>query len=136
MAWTTPKTDWVGTDRFYASDWLRIVGNVKYIADIVGVAYTPYTAVTNGQTVLSSSDRNVVTDTIEQIYASLNSSWNRGYVFPRKDYGSTWNSKDLNIIESLLLNMKEQIDGTLDDTVIYYAGDEIICGDVLSVGLL
>lgn len=136
MAWSTPKTDWKGTDYFTSTDWLRIVNNLKYIADSVGVAYTPYTSVVNGQTVLSSSDRNVVTDTIEKIYAKLNSSWNRGYVFSRKDYGSTWDSRDLNAIESLLLNLKEQIDGTIDNKVVYYAGDEIICGDVLSVGLL
>lgn len=136
MAWIPPKTDWKGTDYFTRTDWLRIVNNLKYIADSVGVAYTPYTSVVNGQTVLSSSDRNTVTDTIEKIYAKLNSSWNRSYVFPRKDYGSTWNSRDLNAIESLLLNLKEQIDGTLENKVLYYAGDEIICGDVLSVGLL
>ena len=27
--WTTPKTNWVGTDYFYATDWLRIVGNLE-----------------------------------------------------------------------------------------------------------
>ena len=75
MAWTTPKTKWVGTDRFFASDWLRIVGNLKYIADDIGIAYTPYTSVTDGNTLLTSADRNVVTSLIEEIYAALHSTW-------------------------------------------------------------
>ena len=93
MAWITPKTDWVGTDTFNASDWLRIVGNVKYIADSLSIAYTPFTSVTDGQTLLTSKNRNDVTDMIEKLYSALYSSWNRGYVVPRVDYGSTWNSR-------------------------------------------
>lgn len=133
--WTTPKTNWVGTDYFYRGDWLRIVGNVEYIADILGVEFYPYTAVYNGRTLLKARERNYVTNTLETLYATLNASWERGYVAPRVDYGSPWNSRDLNIIESMLLNMKEQIDGTVSNTVEYYS-DEIICGDTISVGLL
>lgn len=136
MAWTTPKTDWKGTDYFTAADWLRIVGNVKYIADALSLTYTPYTAVTDGQTLLTSSNRNAVTNMLEQIYATLFASWNRGYVFPRIDYGSTWNSKDLNNIESMIRDLKKQLDGELTNEVTYYADDEIYCGDSISVGLL
>ena len=136
MAWITPKTDWVGTDTFNASDWLRIVGNVKYIADSLSIAYTPFTSVTDGQTLLTSKNRNDVTDMIEKLYAALYSSWNRGYVVPRVDYGSTWNSRDLNIIESLIRDMRSQIDGYLKPTVYYYTGDEKYSGSALSIGLL
>lgn len=136
MAWITPKTDWKGTDTFNASDWLRIVGNVKYIADELYLAYTPYTSVTDGQTLLTSKNRNDVTEMIEKLYSKLSSSWNRGYVVPRVDYGSTWNSKDLNIIESLILNLQRQIDGELTKKVEYYSGNEIVCGDNISGGLL
>ena len=136
MAWITPKTDWKGTDTFNASDWLRIVGNVKYIADSLSVAYTPFTSVTDGQTLLTSENRNDVTEMIETLYAKLSSSWNRGYVVPRVDYGSTWNSKDLNIIEALIRNLKRQVDGELSNKVKYYAGNEIKCGDTISSGLL
>lgn len=132
--WTTPKTDWQGTDYFEASDWLRIVGNVEYIADQLGLAYTPYTTVAAG-TLLTSTQRNEVTDMLNQIYTALNASWNRGFVEPRTDYGSAWNSRDLNIIEEMLLNAKEQIDGTISNEVEYYS-DEILCGDTISVGLL
>lgn len=133
--WTTPKTDWQGSDYFMAADWLRIVGNVEYIADSLGIAYTPFTAVTDGQTLLTSQDRNNVTDMLETLYIALNASWNRGYVAPRVSYGSAWNSKDLNIIENMLLSMKGQLDGELSDKVEYYT-DEIFCGDSISVGLL
>lgn len=138
MAWITPKTDWNGTDTFNASDWLRIVGNVKYIADSLSVAYTPFVSVTDGQTLLTSKNRNDVTEMIEKLYAELSSSWNRGYVVPRVDYGSAWNSKDLNIIESLLRDMKKQIDGELPKAVVHYAGNEIYSswGGEISIGLL
>jgi len=136
MAWTTPKTDWVGTDRFFASDWLRIVGNLKYITDNVGIAYTPYTSVTDGDTVLTSADRNVVTNLIEEIAVALHSTWSREVVKPRSDYGSTWGSRDLNIIEKTLEAFKDQIDGVIVENCDNYAGGEQICGDNLSVGLL
>lgn len=136
MAWITPKTDWKGTDTFNASDWLRIVGNVKYIADSLSVAYTPFTSVTDGQTLLTSENRNDVTEMIEKLYAELSSSWNRGYVAPRVDYGSTWNSRDLNIIEALLRNLKRQIDGELSSKVDYYCGEELKSGEVISSDLL
>ena len=136
MAWITPKTDWVGTDTFNASDWLRIVGNVKYIADALSIAYTPFTSVTDGQTLLTSKNRNDVTDMIEKLYAALYSSWNRAYVLPRIDYGSTWNSRDLNNIESAIRDMRLQIEGYLKPTVYYYTGDELNCGEAISIGLL
>lgn len=134
--WTTPKTNWVGTDYFTATDWLRIVGNAEYIADAISYSgFTPYTAVTDGVTLLTPSRRNYVVKAINTMYKRLYISRERGYVAPRTDYGSPWNSRDLNIIESMLLNMKEQIDGTVSNTVEYYS-DEIICGDTISVGLL
>ena len=136
MAWTTPKTDWVGTDRFFASDWLRIVGNLKYITDSVGIAYTPFVSVTDGNTLLTSADRNVVTSMIEQIAVALHSTWSREVVKPRSDYGSTWGSRDLNIIEKTLEAFKDQIDGVIVENCDIYAGNELICGDNLSVGLL
>ena len=134
--WTTPKTDWEGTDTFNASDWLRIVGNVEYIANELSIEYTPFTSVTDGSTLLAVTRLNAITDMIEKIYAALYASWNRGYVAPRVNYGSPWNSKDLNIIESFLLKAKEQIDGTISNKVVSYAGNEIISGDTISLGLL
>ena len=136
MAWTTPKTDWKSTDRFFASDWLRIVGNLKYITDSVGIAYTPFVSVTDGDTLLTSADRNVVTNLIEEIAVALHSTWSREVVKPRSDYGSTWGSRDLNIIEKTLEAFKDQIDGVIVENCDIYAGCEQICGDNLSVGLL
>lgn len=136
MAWTTPKTDWKSTDRFFASDWLRIVGNLKYITDSVGIAYTPFVSVTDGNTLLTSADRNVVTNLIEEIAVALHSTWSREVVKPRSDYGSTWGSRDLNIIEKTLEAFKNQIDGVIVENCDIYAGGELICGDNLSVGLL
>lgn len=136
MAWITPKTTWVGTDPFTAADWLRIVGNVEYLATAMSIPFTPYTSVTDGETLITSKQRNDVTDMIETLYATLYSSWNRGFVMPRIDYGSAWNSKDLNIIEALIRNLKRQLDGELSSKVDYYCGKEIRCGDTVSLGLL
>ena len=136
MAWITPKTTWVGTDPFTATDWLRIVGNVEYLATAMSIPFTPYTSVTDGETMITSKQRNDVTDMIETLYATLYSSWNRGYVMPRIDYGSAWNSKDLNIIEALIRNLKRQLDGELSSKVDYYCGKEIRCGETVSLGLL
>lgn len=136
MAWITPKTTWVGTDPFTAADWLRIVGNVEYLATAMSIPFTPYTSVTDGETLITSKQRNDVTDTIETMYANLYSSWNRGFVMPRIDYGSAWNSKDLNIIEALIRNLKRQLDGELSSKVDYYCGKEIRCGETISLGLL
>lgn len=136
MAWITPKTTWVGTDPFTAADWLRIVGNVEYLATAMSIPFTPYTSVTDGETLITSKQRNDVTDMIETLYATLYASWNRGFVIPRVDYGSAWNSKDLNIIEALIRNLKRQLDGELSSKVDYYCGKEIRCGETVSLGLL
>ena len=132
--WTTPKTNWVSTDTFSASDWLRIVGNLEYITDDLGIAYTPCDTVSDGD-VITSADRNVVTNLIEDIYISLHASWNREVVAPRVDYGSTWSSRELNIIEQTISDFKDHIDGTLNGNNIIYVG-ELICGDTFTVGLL
>lgn len=134
--WTTPKTDWQGFEQFHAGSWERITGNVEYITDALSLACPTFRVVVNNETMLTTSDRNAVTDTLNLIYATLKASWNRGYVAPRVSYGSAWNSKDLNNIEKFLLDAKAQIDGTLSGGAINYAGDEIICGDAISVGLL
>ena len=134
MAWQTPKTDWSGNNYFRATDWNRIDGNVEYIATALSLPYTTK-SVSNGD-ILTAGDRNNVTDTLDLIYAALQASWSRTIVARRVDYGSAWDSKDLNAIETFLLNAKAQIDGQISDAVVYYAGSEIYCGDSISVGLL
>ena len=135
--WRTPKTDWVGTDYFTEVDWVRIVENVAYVAYELNIEYTPNIDVSDGRTILSSADRNIVTDMIEQLWATLCISENRGYVAPRVDYGSAWNSRDLNVIESMTQLAKDiGVDHIRDNYIYNYCGDEIICGDVVSVGLL
>lgn len=34
MAWITPKTDWVATDRISATDYNRIINNLQYLKDL------------------------------------------------------------------------------------------------------
>ena len=133
--WTTPKTNWEGTDTFGRVDYYRIAGNTEYVASELGISYTASAGVAQGY-VLTSKERNDITDTLNAIYDALYASWNRHYVLPRVDYGSAWNSKDLNGIEEFLLTAKEQIDGTINNNVEYFAGNETICGDTLSLGLL
>lgn len=132
--WTTPKTDWVGTDSFSASDWNRIDKNVAYIADRLSKSYS--TNVKSDFMLLTSYERNVVTNALVTYYRSMYSSWDHRYIEPRIDFGSAWNSVELNAIESMLLNMKLQLDGELPQNDFYRCGDEICCGETFSVGLL
>ena len=136
--WTTPKTDWQGSDTFSASDWLRISGNVEYIADAVSYSgFTPLTNVTDGETLLTAADRNNITKNLmKMLNIKLYSSWNMGLVAARVNFGASWNSTELNIIEDMLLNMKAQLDGDLPQNDFYRTGDELCCGDTISVGLL
>ena len=136
MAWKTPKTNWVGTDTFGSGDWFRITYNTEHIANALSVPFNPFGNVSNTVTLLTYAHRNNITDTLDKLYEALGASWDRGYVAPRVAYGSTWNSRDLNIIESMLLNMKKQLDGEISGNVEYYADTEIYCGDDISVGLL
>lgn len=140
--WTTPKTNWVATDRFMASDWIRINNNVGYLNlffQYMGydIPFTPYTDVTDGVTLLTPTDRNNVTDALDEMYRVAGVSWNRGFVSPRVPYGSAWNDKDLNIIENLCLGLYELSRHVPEfEPYVYYYSDEIYCGDVVSVGLL
>ena len=135
--WRTPKTDWIGTDYFTETDWVRISENIAYVAEELEIEFTPQLDVSDGRTILSSADRNAVLTALEEVWAAVCASDNRRYVAPRIDYGSPWNSQDLNTIEDMTLIAKEiAIDHTRYNYVVNYAGDEIICGDTVSVGLL
>jgi hypothetical protein len=39
MSWTTPKTDWEGTDNFNLADYNRITGNIQAMADLGSLMY-------------------------------------------------------------------------------------------------
>ena len=42
MAWITPKTDWLPTDYINTEDYSRILGNLKYLADLFNIAVQEY----------------------------------------------------------------------------------------------
>lgn len=44
MAWTTPKTDWVSTDKFNIVDYNRIKNNIAYLGNLIltNVGYFDY----------------------------------------------------------------------------------------------
>ena len=42
MAWETPKTNWVSTDRFNISDYNRIKNNIVYLEEIGNEVYKPF----------------------------------------------------------------------------------------------
>ena len=136
MSWTTPKTDWNGTEYFGSGDWIRITENLSILATAYSVSFTPHSAVTPFVTALTSADRNNITNTLEKVLNKAYASWNRGYVAPRIDFGSAWNSTDLNIIEDMMLNLKKQLDGEISGNDFYRCGEEVCCGETMSVGLL
>lgn len=42
MAWGTPKTNWVSTDRFNISDYNRIKNNIEYLEEIGNEVYKSF----------------------------------------------------------------------------------------------
>ena len=132
--WREPKTNWIGTDGFAYADMRRITGNAEVLSVKFDVPFTPYAEVIANGNYLTASDRNNITDFLESVYRSGSFTFNRGYVAPRVSYGSAWNSRDLNNIEKLMYDLyyaQPYVDRTFN-----YAGDEIACGDTVSVGLL
>lgn len=43
MAWQTPKTNWISTDRFNISDYNRIKNNIEYLGEIGNEIYHYFT---------------------------------------------------------------------------------------------
>lgn len=121
MAWQTPKTDWSGEvvdgvyvgDRFNAVDFNRIKNNLEYLRELAVKMYEEFTIQSLG------SDRTpkdyFYADEINKLEANLTTinskSLKRSYGSAPTyvDNGNTMDFKELNRLESAILDLHERL---------------------------
>lgn len=121
MAWQTPKTDWSGEvvdgeyvgDRFNAVDFNRIKNNLEYLRELAVKMYEEFTIQSLG------SDRTpkdyFYADEINKLEANLTTinskSLKRSYGSAPTyvDNGNTMDFKELNRLESAILDLYERL---------------------------
>ena len=121
MAWSTPKTDWSGEvadgvyvgDRFNAVDFNRIKNNLEYLRELAVKKYEEFTIQSLGNE-LTPKDY-FYADEINKLEANLTTinskSLKRSYgVAPTYvDNGNTMDFKELNRLESAILDLYERL---------------------------
>lgn len=115
MAWVTPKTNWVKTDRINYVDYNRIKNNLAYLRDLAGQLYREFDITVDPDKGQYSSwpyasEINHLEDNLETI---------RGHTYPfatgqrRKYYGNApaidW--QELNRLESATLLIHDNLQG-------------------------
>ena len=110
MAWQTPKTNWINTDYFNVADYERIVGNLKYLKDLLELMYSPVTTeeMTENKTyasMLYASEINAIESNLEVINQGTY-SFDLGQTKTYTPNGHTPTYEEFNRIESAILRLK------------------------------
>lgn len=112
MAWITPKTDWVSSDKILYTDFNRITGNLAYIQELSDKLYS-YTisSLPDAQTRADkpyASKLNAIETVLEQI--NLNTyAFNIGETQTYVANGHPFDYNELNRIESWTLRIYETL---------------------------
>ena len=121
MAWTTPKTDWNGEtvdgvyigDRFNAVDFNRIKNNLEYLRELAIKMYEEFSIQSLGsdrtpKDFFYADEINALEDNLKTIN---NNSLKRSYgnVPVYVDNGNTMDFKELNRLESAILDLYEKL---------------------------
>lgn len=121
MAWSTPKTDWNGEtvdgvyigDRFNAVDFNRIKNNLEYLRELAIKMYEEFSIQSLGsdrtpKDFFYADEINALEDNLKTIN---NNSLQRSYgnVPVYVDNGNTMNFKELNRLESAILDLYEKL---------------------------
>lgn len=121
MAWSTPKTDWNGEtvdgvyigDRFNAVDFNRIKNNLEYLRELAIKMYEEFSIQSLGSDRTSkdffyADEINALEDNLKTIN---NNSLKRSYgnVPVYVDNGNTMDFKELNRLESAILDLYEKL---------------------------
>lgn len=121
MAWSTPKTDWNGEtvdgvyigDRFNAVDFNRIKNNLEYLRDLAIKMYEEFSIQSLGsdrtpKDFFYADEINTLEDNLKTIN---NNSLKRSYgnVPVYVDNGNTMDFKELNRLESAILDLYEKL---------------------------
>lgn len=131
MAWTTPKTNWVLSDRFNIGDYNRIKNNLQYLIDetLAMCRPFPYTPMGADLTDYTGHRTAAQFNAFEQNLEAINQA---GFT---QDYGTTQTFfangafikyDELNRIESACLSIKGYLDnmraGVVDKRLAYILG--------------
>lgn len=121
MAWSTPKTDWNGEtvdgvyigDRFNAADFNRIKNNLEYLRELAIKMYEEFSIQSLGsdrtpKDFFYADEINALEDNLKTIN---NNSLKRSYgnVPVYVDNGNTMDFKELNRLESAILDLYEKL---------------------------
>lgn len=121
MAWSTPKTDWNGEtvdgvyigDRFNAVDFNRIKNNLEYLRELAIKMYEEFSIQSLGsdrtpKDFFYADEINALEDNLKTIN---NNSLERSYgnVPVYVDNGNTMDFKELNRLESAILDLYEKL---------------------------
>lgn len=121
MAWSTPKTDWNGEtvdgvyigDRFNAVDFNRIKNNLEYLRELAIKMYEEFSIQSLGsdrtpKDFFYADEINTLEDNLKTIN---NNSLQRSYgnVPVYVDNGNTMDFKELNRLESAILDLYEKL---------------------------
>ncbi len=121
MAWSTPKTDWNGEtvdgvyigDRFNAVDFNRIKNNLEYLRELAIKMYEEFSIQSLGsdrtpKDFFYADEINTLEDNLKTIN---NNSLKRSYgnVPVYVDNGNTMDFKELNRLESAILDLYEKL---------------------------
>lgn len=121
MAWSTPKTDWNGEtvdgvyigDRFNAVDFNRIKNNLEYLRELAIKMYKEFSIQSLGsdrtpKDFFYADEINALEDNLKTIN---NNSLKRSYgnVPVYVDNGNTMDFKELNRLESAILDLYEKL---------------------------
>lgn len=118
MAWTTPKTDWVDSDYVNWSDYNRIIGNLKFLTDLVDSLYAKFDPdtitdtgdeITSYEHIWTAQEWNNIESALQGIIDSVKLTLNFGSGETFSTNGPFINSTELNRIESATLNIYERL---------------------------
>lgn len=117
MAWTTPKTDWVATDRFNITDYNRIKNNLKWLHDKAeellkhGITYCDMGADVSDYTGYRTATQ--FNNFEQNIYLIADEVFHRDYGETKTFFanGAFIDYVELNRIESACVTMREDVDG-------------------------
>lgn len=118
MAWSTPKTNWVGTDYFNVEDYNRIVGNLNYLKSIMHSLFKEVDYEFMEENKLYSSM--IYASEINAIESNLRALNNGSYnlvIGEGKGYspnGATQDYVELNRIENAILSLYNKLTSNIE----------------------
>ena len=130
-SWITPKTNWQSGDFCTYVDINRILNNILYLYDEIGVTalyptWTPTNTVTN---YIYPPGYNYIQEEVYQLYGLIGCTSVYPFIYNKTWNSAPWGSVDLNTIESILLECKTIVDSGDYELNYVYAGTEMYCSD-------